>query len=161
MFEVQVTIKAPEIVSAIEKLADAIKPKDITMQSVAVEAAPLKPFPGPSAQVGEAMAAGVSAGIAAVNTHMAPPEPPAAPVASIPVTPPAPPAAPAVPTTAPDYTHEQLGRAASAYLDANPSGRAQLVALLQQFGVQGIQQLATPEARTAFAAAMRQLGVQV
>lgn len=106
---------------------------------------------------------------AAVNTHTMPQQPvtppvapvasitaPVAPVASAPVAPPA-----AVPTTTPDYTHEQLGRAAAAYLDANPAGRAQLVGLLQQFGVSSLQQLATPETRTAFANAMRQLGVQV
>lgn len=124
---------------------------------------------------------------ATVNTHMLPQQPPVTPLPvtpsaqaatvgqavaqgfqqAAPVTPPVPstpPIAPqpaGIPTAAPDYTHEQLGRAAAAHIDKSPANMAQLRGLLQQFGVQAITQLATPEARTAFAAALRGLGVQV
>ena len=90
------------------------------------------------------------------------PAAPAAPVA--PVTPAAPTAAPVTPTAPtaePDYTHEQLGRAAAAYLDKDASNMARLQMLLGQFGVQAITQLNTAALRTAFANALRGLGAQL
>jgi hypothetical protein len=65
------------------------------------------------------------------------------------------------PTTEPDYSPEQLGRAASAFMDVAPDNQGKLIALLQQFGVQAITQLTTPAMRTAFANGLRGLGAQV
>ena len=70
-------------------------------------------------------------------------------------------APPAAPVTEPDYTHEQLGRAAAAYMDKAPANQGKLIQLLQSMGVQAITQLGTREMRTAFANGLRGLGAQV
>lgn len=105
----------------------------------------------------------------------APTQPPAAPVSpptsAVPVTPtppataPAPstpaPAVPVAPTTpSPGYTLEQLSTAGANLTRADPSKMAQLVALLQQYGVQAVTQLA-PEHYGAFATALRGLGAAI
>ena len=91
---------------------------------------------------------------------------PSAPVASapvtpsVPVTPPVTPQAPtgAVPTMAAAYTPDDLARAAMALMD---SGRqAELLGLLQQFGVVAIPEL-KPEQYGAFATALRGMGAQI
>lgn len=107
----------------------------------------------------------------------APTQPPVAPVSpptsAVPVTPtppatapaPAPstpaPAVPVAPTTpSPGYTLEQLSTAGANLTRADPSKMAQLVALLQQYGVQAVTQLA-PEHYGAFATALRGLGAAI
>ena len=105
----------------------------------------------------------------------APTQPPAGPVSpptsAVPVTPtppataPAPstpaPAVPVAPTTpTPGYTLEQLSTAGANLTRADPSKMAQLVALLQQYGVQAVTQLA-PEHYGAFATALRGLGAAI
>ena len=86
---------------------------------------------------------------------------PSAPVTpSVPVTPPVTPQVPtgAVPTMAAAYTPDDLARAAMALMD---SGRqAELLGLLQQFGVVAIPEL-KPEQYGAFATALRGMGAQI
>ena len=91
---------------------------------------------------------------------------PTSPVASAPVTPSVPvtptavPQTPAgaVPTMAATYTPDDLARAAMALMD---SGRqAELLGLLQQFGVVAIPEL-KPEQYGAFATALRGMGAQI
>jgi hypothetical protein len=79
---------------------------------------------------------------------------PAAPTQSVP-----PPAT--VPTTAPAYTHEQLGRAVASWIDKDPNNRTKALALLQGLGVQSVTQLNTEALRSAFAVALREQGVQI
>ncbi len=76
--------------------------------------------------------------------------------ASVPQQPPA-----GAPTSAPDYTHEQLGRAMAAFCDKAAANREKVLACLKAQGVDAITALATPAQRGAFAAALRQLGVQI
>lgn len=76
------------------------------------------------------------------------------PVAGVPATP----IAPTTPT--PGYTVEQLSKAGAALTSIDPGKRDQLIALLQQFGVQAITQLA-PEHYGAFATALRGLGAAI
>lgn len=79
---------------------------------------------------------------------------PVTPVAGVP-------AAPIAPTTpTPGYTVEQLSKAGAALTSIDPGKRDQLIALLQQFGVQAITQLA-PEHYGAFATALRGLGAAI
>ena len=129
--------------------------------------------PGPRNPVATASSAPTPAPVGS-----APTPPPVAPVSSpvpaVPVTPAAPPApavpvapttpAPAVPvaptTPAPGYTLEQLSRAGADLTRTDPSKMAQLVALLQQYGVQAVTQLA-PEHYGAFATALRGLGAAI
>ncbi len=104
--------------------------------------APIVPQQSPAAQV--------------PATNVVPMPAPAVPMPA----PVAPPVSPA-PLSEPDYTHEQLGRAAAAYMDKAPGNQAQLINLLQQFGVQAITHLTTPAQRTAFANGLRGLGAKV
>ena len=86
---------------------------------------------------------------------------PTAPVSTAPAAPPAMPAptAPAVaPTTAPTYTMDQIAKAGAELAQAGKM--PQLMALLQQHGVQAVTQL-RPEQYGEFATAIRGLGAQL
>ena len=86
---------------------------------------------------------------------------PTAPVSTAPAAPPAMPAptAPAVaPTTAPTYTMDQIAKAGAELAQAGKM--PQLMALLQQYGVQAVTQL-RPEQYGEFATALRGLGAQL
>lgn len=86
---------------------------------------------------------------------------PTAPVSTAPAAPPAMPAptAPAVaPTTAPTYTMDQIAKAGAELAQAGKM--PQLMALLQQHGVQAVTQL-RPEQYGEFATALRGLGAQL
>lgn len=128
--------------------------------------------PGPMSPVATAPSAPTPA---PAPVGSAPTQPPAGPVSpptsAVPVTPtppataPAPstpaPAVPVAPTTpSPGYTLEQLSTAGANLTRADPSKMAQLVALLQQYGVQAVTQLA-PEHYGAFATALRGLGAAI
>ena len=155
MLEITIHVKAPELADALLALAGGLNIAHI-------------PSPGtPDASITSAkiapeqlasQAPATPATTAAPVTSAAPVTP-AAPAA--PVTPAVPTATPVAPTAEPDYTHEQLGRAAAAYLDKDASNMARLQMLLGQFGVQAITQLNTPALRTAFANALRGLGAQL
>lgn len=146
MLEVTVHIKAPELADALRALAGGLSIAHIPT-------------------VGAPDASITSAKIAPEQLASQAPATPVAPqVPAAPVTPAVPTAAPVTtqaPTAEPDYTHEQLGRAAAAYLDKDASNMARLQMLLGQFGVQAITQLNTPALRTAFANALRGLGAQL
>lgn len=147
MLEITIHVKAPELADALRALAGGVARI-------------------PTTGITETRIAGAKI----VPEQLAPQAPatPATPVAPVtpvgPVTPAAPTAAPVTPTAPtaePDYTHEQLGRAAAAYLDKDAANMAKLQMLLGQFGVQAITQLNTPALRTAFANALRGLGAQL
>lgn len=90
--------------------------------------------------------------------------PPAVPVAPAPTAPAMPPAMPAptapavAPTAAPAYTTEQIAKAGAELAQAGKM--PQLMALLQQYGVQAVTQL-RPEQYGEFATALRGLGAQL
>lgn len=97
----------------------------------------------------------------ATPAAMPAPAAPAAPVSAAPAAPPAMPAptAPAVaPTTAPTYTMDQIAKAGAELAQAGKM--PQLMALLQQHGVQAVTQL-RPEQYGEFATALRGLGAQL
>ena len=143
MLEITIHVKAPELADALRALAGGLNIAHISTVGI------------------------TDASIASAKTTLEQlasqtPAAPAAPTAPVmPATPTAAPTAPTAPTAEPDYTHEQLGRAAAAYLDKDAANMAKLQALLGQFGVQAITQLNTPALRTAFANALRGLGAQV
>lgn len=147
MLEITIHVKAPELADALRALAGGVARI-------------------PTTGITETRIAGAKI----VPEQLAPQAPatPATPVAPVtpvgPITPAAPTAAPVTPTAPtaePDYTHEQLGRAAAAYLDRDAANMAKLQMLLGQFGVQAITQLNTPALRTAFANALRGLGARL
>ena len=133
------------------------------------------PPSAPAAPVASAAVPAVTPASVVASVGSAPTQHPAAPVSpptsAVPVTPtppataPAPstpaPAVPVAPTTpSPGYTLEQLSTAGANLTRADPSKMAQLVALLQQYGVQAVTQLA-PEHYGAFATALRGLGAAI
>lgn len=140
MFEVKVTIEAPELASAINNLAAAIsgsaKPAVAATAPVAQTAAPA---PAPVAQ-----------------PAAAPAMPAPAPVATnAPVSYPAPNVPLAQP---PKYTVDQIMAAGATLMDAGKVN--ELMNLLHSFGVQAVMDL-KPEQLGAFATAMRELGAQI
>lgn len=140
MFEVKVTIEAPELTSAINNLATAIggsaKPAVAATTPVAQTAAPA---PAPVAQ-----------------PATAPAMPAPAPVATnAPVSYPAPNVPLAQP---PKYTVDQIMAAGATLMDAGKVN--ELMNLLHSFGVQAVMDL-KPEQLGAFATAMRELGAQI
>lgn len=143
MLEITIHIKAPELADALRALAGGLNIAHIPT-------------------VGTPDASITSAKIAPEQLAPQTPAVPAAPAAPVtPAVPTATPVTPVAPTAEPDYTHEQLGRAAAAYLDKDAANMAKLQMLLGQFGVQAITQLNTPALRTAFANALRGLGAQL
>lgn len=101
------------------------------------------------------------------KTAPTPVEQPAAPVATTavpvqtaPISSPPAPAAPvqAAPASADDqYTVEAIGRAAAAFVDADPANMDKLLSCLQGMGVQAVTQLPDAAARAEFARRMREL----
>lgn len=143
MLEITIHVKAPELADALRALAGGLNIAHIPTTDV------------PDASI-------TSAKIAPEQLAPQTPAVPAAPAAPVaPAAPTAAPVTPTAPTAEPDYTHEQLGRAAAAYLDKDAANMAKLQMLLGQFGVQAITQLNTPALRTAFANALRGLGAQL
>lgn len=140
MFEVKVTIEAPELASAINNLATAIggsaKPAVAATTPVVQTAVPA---PAPVAQ-----------------PAAAPAMPAPAPVATnAPVSYPAPNVPLAQP---PKYTVDQIMAAGATLMDAGKVN--ELMNLLHSFGVQAVMDL-KPEQLGAFATAMRELGAQI
>lgn len=80
------------------------------------------------------------------------------PIQTVPTAAPAAPSSPTVPTAAPTYQIEDLARASAQLMDA--SKQPQLLALLQQFKVQGLSQL-QPDQFGPFATALRGMGAKI
>lgn len=117
--------------------------------------APASAAPAPSAPVAPPPASATPAP-APVTSSAAPVPPASAPVAPAPA-----PTAPTVPTApTPGYTLEQLSRAGADLTRSDPTKMAQLIALMQQYGVQTVSQL-PPEHYGAFATALRGLGATI
>lgn len=143
MLEITIHVKAPELADALRALAGGLNIAHI-----------------PTVGITDASIASAKTTLEQLASQT--PAAPAAPVAPVmPAAPTAAPVTPTAPTAEPDYTLEQLGRAAAAYLDKDASNMARLQMLLGQFGVQAITQLNTPALRTAFANALRGLGAQL
>ena len=140
MLEIQVTVTAPELSAAVNRLADALtgqaKPTGTPVEPAAVPAAvPVTPE-GPAA---------------APITVSAPVESPAA----IPVAP----ATTAVPVSSPPaYTLDQIAKAGASLVDAGKMD--QLLALLAKHGVAAVTQI-QPEQYGVFATELRALGAQI
>lgn len=150
MFEVNVTIKCPDLILAANAIAAAFKPS--TQATVAAPAqtqatpTPVVPTAAPAAPV-----------TAPVATQT--------PVYTVQPAAPAPAPAPTAPTTAPtspapSFTHDQVGKAGADLIAANPVKMPELVALLKQYGVSAITQLA-PDQLGSFATALRGLGAKI
>lgn len=162
MFEIKVTVEAPELATAVKTLAEAL-----SQNPIARVATPLGDVAKGSTSPEPAPAANVAPLSNATSVPVAPvvnPTPAAAvaPIAPAPVVgAPLPTAAPIAPVaTAPQITIEQIGKAGADLISQNPGAMPQLMALLQKYGVQSAQQL-KPDQIGAFATEMRALGAKV
>lgn len=157
MFEVKITISAPELAQAINNLAAALigaKPQQTAPAPVPQPQgyAPANPTPAATS----AVTAQTNAPVApqAGPTSAPPSNPTTAPASTYPSNPPT-----GVPVTAPpQYTIDQIMKAGATLMDA---GRVDdLMNLLHSFGVMAVTDL-KPEQLGAFATALRQLGAKI
>lgn len=149
MFEVKVTIEAPELASAINNLATAIggSAKPVVAQAAPV-AQTATPAPAPAnANVPTAQpAAPVMPATMPAPTPVATNAPVSYPAPNVPLAQP------------PKYTVDQIMAAGATLMDAGKVN--ELMNLLHSFGVQAVMDL-KPEQLGAFATAMRELGAQI
>ncbi len=173
MLEMKITVTAPDVVAALNNLANAI-----------ANGANTAPVAKPAAPVENVAPATVPTGVPAVNPTQAPGAPlnvngaqppapnnvpvqpavtPVAPVAAPAYTAPvqpqaAAPVAQTVPTGAPAYTLEMIATAGTALIDAGKMD--QLLNLLGKYGVEALTAL-DPSQYGSFANELRALGAQI
>ena len=154
MFEINVTVNAPEIAEALNNLAAALKgakPEPAASKTGKAD----KPAPVPPADyMPPADTAPAPAAPAPAVTPAPAPAP--APVQA-PVTP-APAPAPVPGAPAPTYSRDQIMTAGAALIDAGKIN--ELMGLLNSFGVQAVTQLKQDQLG-AFATELRKLGAQI
>lgn len=154
MFEINVTVNAPELAEALNNLAAALKgAKPEPAASKAGKAD--KPAPVPPADY---MPPADTAPAPATPAPAVTPAPAPAPApVQAPVTP-APAPAPVPVAPAPTYNRDQIMTAGAALIDAGKIN--ELIGLLNSFGVQAVTQLKQDQLG-AFATELRKLGAQI
>lgn len=154
MFEINVTVNAPELAEALNNLAAALKgAKPEPAASKAGKAD--KPAPVPPADY---MPPADTAPAPATPAPAVTPAPAPAPApVQAPVTP-APAPAPVPVAPAPTYNRDQIMTAGAALIDAGKIN--ELMGLLNSFGVQAVTQL-KQDRLGAFATELRKLGAQI
>lgn len=154
MFEINVTVNAPELAEALNNLAAALKgAKPEPAASKAGKAD--KPAPVPPADY---MPPADTAPAPATPAPAVTPAPAPAPApVQAPVTP-APAPAPVPVAPAPTYNRDQIMTADAALIDAGKIN--ELMGLLNSFGVQAVTQLKQDQLG-AFATELRKLGAQI
>lgn len=154
MFEINVTVNAPELAEALNNLAAALKGAKLEPAASKTGKAD-KPAPVPPADyMPPADTAPAPAAPAPAVTPAPAPAP--APVQA-PVTP-APVPAPVPVAPAPTYNRDQIMTAGAALIDAGKIN--ELMGLLNSFGVQAVTQLKQDQLG-AFATELRKLGAQI
>ena len=152
MFEINVTVNAPELAEALNSLAAALKgakPEPAASKTGKAD----KPAPVPPADY---MPPADTAPAPATPAPAVTPAPAPAPVQA-PV-PPAPAPAPVPVAPAPTYNRDQIMTAGAALIDAGKIN--ELMGLLNSFGVQAVTQLKQDQLG-AFATELRKLGAQI
>ena len=152
MFEINVTVNAPELAEALNNLAAALKGAKLEPAASKTGKAD-KPAPVPPADY---MPPADTAPAPATPAPAVTPAPAPAPVQA-PVTP-APAPAPVPVAPAPTYTRDQIMTAGAALIDAGKIN--ELMGLLNSFGVQAVTQLKQDQLG-AFATELRKLGAQI
>ncbi len=140
--DMKLKIEAPELISAIEKLA-AVLPSIRTITAQNPNTTPKATAPATECVPAPAVNAPVSGQPA---DSMGAPVPTTVPAPTVPV------------TTAPAYTVDQLSKAGASLVDAGKM--EQLLALLGKYGIQAITQL-QPDQYGVFATELRTLGAQI
>lgn len=157
MFEINVTVNAPELAEALNNLAAALKGAKLepaaSKTGKADKPAPVPPADYmPPADTAPAPATPAPATPAPAVTPAPAPAPVQAPVT------PAPAPAPVPVAPAPTYNRDQIMTAGAALIDAGKIN--ELMGLLNSFGVQAVTQLKQDQLG-AFATELRKLGAQI
>ena len=160
MLEMKITVTAPDVVAALNNLANAIANGTATPVASTAPATTGKP----ATPVENVAPATVPTGVPAVNPTQVPGAPlnvngaqtPA--TNNVPVQPQAAPVAQPVPTGAPAYTLEMIATAGTALIDAGKMD--QLLNLLGKYGVEALTAL-DPSQYGSFANELRALGAQI
>ena len=141
MFEVKITLEAPQLAASIEHLATALYAQH------GLSAAPAVQAPAPAQQPATTTPPpAMHTAPTAAPAPVAPNSPAVPPAAGMPLAPP------------PQYTVDQIMQAGATLMDA---GKVQeLMNLLHSFGVNAVMDL-KPEQLGAFATEMRKLGAQI
>lgn len=154
MFEINVTVNAPELAEALNNLAAALKGAKLEPAASKTGKAD-KPAPVPPADY---MPPADTAPAPATPAPTVTPAPAPAPApVQAPVTP-APAPAPVPVASAPTYSRDQIMTAGAALIDAGKIN--ELMGLLNSFGVQAVTQLKQDQLG-AFATELRKLGAQI
>lgn len=154
MFEINVTVNAPELAEALNNLAAALKGAKLEPAASKTGKAD-KPAPVPPADY---MPPTDTAPAPAAPAPAVTPAPAPAPApVQAPVTP-APVPAPVPVAPAPTYNRDQIMTAGAALIDAGKIN--ELMGLLNSFGVQAVTQLKQDQLG-AFATELRKLGAQI
>lgn len=160
MFEVKVTIVAPEIVGAINKLSDAIaaaaehKAAEAPAPAVEAKPVPIAPEPDPVPVATTPAPAPVAPAPAPVAPASAPAPTPAPAPAPAPMPAPVAPA----PAEAKPVDLHTISRAGAGLIDKGKM--PQIMELLKKYGVQAVTQL-KPEQFSDFANDLRALGAEI
>ena len=166
MFEVQITVGCPDLVAAATILANAmagVKPNTNPATTNVRGTAPVAQYGSAAPMAAQTLVP------PATQTITAPTPTPAAPVnptqtgyPSMPTSYPSntAPVAAAPVAQAPTFTLEQVSKAGADLITTQPAKMQDLMALLQQYGVQTIQALPTDKLG-AFATALRGMGAQI
>ena len=163
MFEINVTVNAPELAEALNNLAAALKGAKLepaaSKTGKADKPAPVPPADYmPPADTAPAPATPAPAVTPAPAPAPAPVQAPVTPApVQAPVTP-APAPAPVPVAPAPTYNRDQIMTAGAALIDAGKIN--ELMGLLNSFGVQAVTQLKQDQLG-AFATELRKLGAQI
>lgn len=155
MFEINVTVNAPEIAEALNNLAAALKGAKLEPAASKTGKADKPAAPVPPADY---MPPADTAPAPATPAPAVTPAPATAPApVQAPVTP-APAPAPVPVAPAPTYNRDQIMTAGAALIDAGKIN--ELMGLLNSFGVQAVTQLKQDQLG-AFATELRKLGAQI
>lgn len=152
MFEINVTVNAPELAEALNNLAAALKGAKLEPAASKTGKAD-KPAPVPPADY---MPPADTAPAPATPAPAVTPAPAPAPVQAPVIPAPAPAPVPVAP--APTYNRDQIMTAGAALIDAGKIN--ELMGLLNSFGVQAVTQLKQDQLG-AFATELRKLGAQI
>lgn len=155
MLEVKLTIEAPGLATALEKLAEALHSNQGSTTSIRA----------PFADSSPAHSAPTHAPVPTTAAPATAPGPSPAPApfvgqTAVPGNAQVPPAAVVPVSAAPAYTLEQLSKAGADLISSNAAKMPELLGLLQKYGVQAITQLKS-EHLGAFATELREMGASI
>lgn len=139
MFEIKVTVACPDVLKAVDRIAELIRNDAACAEPAPTPVQPMTAAPAP---VPAPVAASAPVPVAATTM------PSVAPVAAAPV------------AAAPSYTMAEVAKAGADLMSGNPALQPALVDLIHRYGAQTVQDI--PQDKLgAFATELRQMGAKI